>query len=289
MSYGYPGPERQPGGPADGPAGGQAGDQPGGPPADRAVESPVGGSGAAGGEPGGTGGEPGGTGVPGPGGPPPVPPQPQWQPPGAQWQQPGPEWQQPPPPPGYGYPGPGWGGPPPPPPRKSNTGLIVGLSIAGVVVLLLIAAGVVGVMAVNDATKDGGPLADATASAPAQSDEPYDEPNQDAGETPAAEEPTDGPSDASGPEGDVKITQCEVDSLTTWASAEVTITNSTEQTASYVVSVEFVDSSGKRVGDALAATENLAAGQKAEETAQGLDTIKGKIDCKVTEVTRYEQ
>ncbi|MFI9168331.1 FxLYD domain-containing protein [Streptomyces lincolnensis] len=157
------------------------------------------------------------------------------------------------------------------------------------VVLLLIAAGVVGVMAVNDATKDGGPLADATASAPAQSDEPYDEPNQDTEGTPAAEEPTDEPSDASGPEGDVKITQCEVDSLTTWASAEVTITNSTEQTASYVVSVEFVDSSGKRVGDALAATENLAPGQEAEETAQGLDTIKGKIDCKVTEVTRYEQ
>jgi hypothetical protein len=299
MSYGYPGPERQPGGqaggqpggPADGqPAdqrpGGQAGEQPGGPPADRAVEPPVGGFAAPGSEPGGAG--PGG---PPPGGPPSVPPQPQWQPPGAEWQAPAPEWQQPPPPPppGYGYPGPGWGGPPPPPPRKSNTGLIVGLSIAGVVVLLLIAAGVVGVMAVNDATKDGGPLADASASAPAQSDEPYDEPNQDAGETPAAGEPSDEPSDASGPEGDVKITQCEVDSLTTWASAEITITNSTEQAASYVVSVEFVDSSGKRVGDALAATENLAAGQKAEETAQGLDTIKGKIDCKVTEVTRYEQ
>ncbi|WLW51254.1 FxLYD domain-containing protein [Streptomyces sp. YU58] len=155
------------------------------------------------------------------------------------------------------------------------------------VVLLLIAAGVVGVMAVNDATKDGGPLADATASAPAQSDEPYDEPSAE--ESPAAEEPTDEPSEASGPEGDVKITQCEVDSLTTWASAEVAITNSTEQTASYIVSVEFVDPSGKRVGDALAATENLAPGQKAEETAQGLDTIKGEIDCKVTEVTRYEQ
>jgi hypothetical protein len=174
---------------------------------------------------------------------------------------------------------PGWGGPPPQPPRGSNTGLIVGLSIAGVVVLLLIAAGVVGVMAVSDdSSKDGGPVARASASEPTAA--PTDE---------AKEAPADEPSpQASDPEGDVRIDKCEVDSLTTFASAEVVITNRTSKESDYIVNVEFVDGSGKRLGDALAATSNLAPGQKAQETAQGLDEISGKMECRVTKVTRYQ-
>jgi hypothetical protein len=217
-------------------------------------------------------------GYPGPGGQQEPPPPPGWQPP--QWQQPEPGWQQPPPPPGWQQPGAGWGGPPP---RKSNTGLIVGLIIAGVVVLGIVVLGVIGVMAVkDDSSKDDASVAQSPAAG--QSSAPAADAKED-----TAEEPTpEAPAQESGAEGDVKITGCEVDSLTTWASAKVLITNRTSKESNYIVSVEFVDSSGKRLGEALAAVNNLAPGQKAEETAQGLDTITGKMECKVTEVTRYE-
>jgi hypothetical protein len=91
----------------------------------------------------------------------------------------------------------------------------------------------------------------------------------------------------SGPEGDVKITKCEVDSTTTWASAEVLITNRSSKASNYIVSVEFVDHTGKRLDEAFTATNNLAPGQTAESTAQGLHTISAKIKCKVVDVTRY--
>ncbi len=90
-----------------------------------------------------------------------------------------------------------------------------------------------------------------------------------------------------GPEGDVKITSCKVDETTSWPSAELLITNRSSKTSDYYVSVEFVDTSGKRIGEAFMAIDNLVPGQKAEETAQGLDTIKVKIKCRVTDVTRY--
>ncbi|CAM5429902.1 hypothetical protein SALBM311S_06993 [Streptomyces alboniger] len=225
-------------------------------------------------------------GYPGPGDaqqpPPQQPPPGQWQPPGQQWQQPGPGWQQPPPPPGWQQPGPGWGGPPP---RKSNTGLIVGLILGGAVIVL-VGLGVIGVMAVSDdSSKDGGSAARSTASDQSTAEE--GNPKEAPAEKSATEEPAGEPAEESGAEGDVKITGCEVDSLTTWASAEVLITNRTSKKADYIINVEFVNSSGKRLGVALAAVNSLAPGQKSEETAQGLDTIKGEIECKVTEVTRY--
>jgi hypothetical protein len=155
----------------------------------------------------------------------------------------------------------------------------VGLSIAGVVVLLLIAVGVIGVMAVShDSSKNDNPVARATAS------ERTAAPTDEAKEAPADEASPQ----ASGPEGDVRITKCEVDPLTTWASADLQITNSTSKVSDYIVNVEFVDGSGKRLGEALAATNNLAPGQKADETAQGLDEIPGKMECRVTKVTRYQ-
>ncbi|MFE6483761.1 FxLYD domain-containing protein [Streptomyces sp. NPDC057757] len=113
-----------------------------------------------------------------------------------------------------------------------------------------------------------------------------------------AEEPTKGKSSASskeapaaevpkGPKADVKITKCEVDPTTTWPAAELLITNGSSKASNYLVSIEFVDSSGKRLGEAFASTNNLAPGQASEQTAQGLDQITTKIKCKVTEVTRY--
>jgi hypothetical protein len=195
-------------------------------------------------------------------------------------------WQQPPPPPGRQQPGPGWGGPPQPP-HKSRTGLIVGLTIGGAVLVLLV-LGVIGVMAVSD---DSSKDSDSVARSPAaeRSGVPTSgAPTDDAPGAPAAEESAaEEPAEESGAEGDVKITGCAVDSLTTWASAELTITNRTAKKADYIVNVEFVDASGKRLGEALAAVNGLAPGQEANETAQGLDTITGRMSCKVTDVTRY--
>ncbi len=85
----------------------------------------------------------------------------------------------------------------------------------------------------------------------------------------------------------MKITGCAVDDLTDWPSADVLITNRSSKESNYIVSVEFVDESGKRLGDALAASNNVAAGQKVETTAQSLDKVTVTVECRVTEVTRY--
>ncbi|MEU0157952.1 FxLYD domain-containing protein [Streptomyces sp. NPDC006261] len=90
-----------------------------------------------------------------------------------------------------------------------------------------------------------------------------------------------------GAEGDVKITGCEVSDATGWPKADVLITNRSSKTSNYIVSVEFVDGSGKRLGDAMAASNNVAAGQEVEEDAQSLDKVSGKVSCRVTKVTRY--
>ncbi|MGW6598482.1 FxLYD domain-containing protein [Streptomyces sp. NPDC055036] len=163
-------------------------------------------------------------------------------------------------------PGPGWGAPPP---KKSNTGLIVVLSIAGGLVLMVLLGLLIGSGA------DG--VATAERSAEAKPTESQSAP----AEAPAKAESKDGP------EGDVKVTGCSVDDFTGWPSADVLIKNRSTEKSNYVVSVEFVDSSGKRLGEGLAASNNVAAGQKVETKAQSLDKVTVKVECRVTEVTRY--
>ncbi|MFY0511821.1 FxLYD domain-containing protein [Streptomyces anulatus] len=90
-----------------------------------------------------------------------------------------------------------------------------------------------------------------------------------------------------GAEGDVKITACEVNGSTGWPKADVLITNRSSKKSNYIVSVEFVDASGKRLGDAMAASNNVAPKQEVEVDAQSLDKVTGRVTCKVTEVTRY--
>ncbi|QQZ56875.1 hypothetical protein IFE09_27130 [Streptomyces microflavus] len=107
---------------------------------------------------------------------------------------------------------------------------------------------------------------------------------------PAAAAPKEKAPEAKAPagaEGDVEITGCEVNGSTGWPKADVLITNRSSKTSNYIVSVEFVDGTGKRLGEAFAATNNVAAGQEVEETAQSLDKVDGKVTCKVTKVTRY--
>ncbi|WP_327169532.1 FxLYD domain-containing protein [Streptomyces subrutilus] len=179
--------------------------------------------------------------------------------------------QQPPygqtPPPGYGYP------PPPPAPKKSSAGKIIGfgcLGVVGLVVLLGVVGAMLGTDGKDKTATPPAPGASAAPSAPAKA--------------PASEPAAPAPK---GAEADVKITSCEVDSATNWAKANLTITNGSSKKSNYLINVEFVNASGTRVGEAIAATNNLAPGQAAQQTAQGLDQIKDKVTCKVTSVTRY--
>ncbi|MEL5955836.1 FxLYD domain-containing protein [Streptomyces sp. CLV115] len=196
------------------------------------------------------------------------PPQPGQQP--QQWQQPG---QYPP------QPGPGWGAPMPP--KKSKTGLIVTLSVIGGLVLLGgCGAVVVGLASVGTTTENS-----ATGHSPAAKEPGKGVPAE--AEKPAEKKkPAEKPEDK-GPEGDVKITGCEVNSSTTWPAADVEIVNHSDEKANYIVSVEFVNAKGDRLGEGMAATNNLAPGQKSVTKAQGLDATSGKVTCKVTDVSRY--
>lgn len=201
-------------------------------------------------------------------------------PPPQQPQQPGPQqapqWgQQPPPPPGQYPPQPGWGGPMPPPKKSNNRGgLIAILGCSGVLVLAVI-GGMVGLAFSGSSSKgeaSGSSSVAASPSAPAE------------GKAPAKEEPA--PKEK-GADADVTIKACTVEPTTTWPAADVEIVNHSGSKANYIVMVEFVDGSGTRLGEGAAAANNVAAGQRVKEKAQGLAETSGKIRCKVTKVTRY--
>ncbi|RSO40138.1 hypothetical protein DMH15_16085 [Streptomyces sp. WAC 06725] len=85
----------------------------------------------------------------------------------------------------------------------------------------------------------------------------------------------------------MKVTGCSVDGATGWPAAKLLITNRAERQFSYMVTVEFVDASGTRIGTGVAAENKLAAGQAARATAQGFVKASGKIKCRVTDVQRY--
>jgi hypothetical protein len=87
--------------------------------------------------------------------------------------------------------------------------------------------------------------------------------------------------------GDVELAGCEVDATLHWPSAQLKVTNHSSKSSNYMIQVEFVDAAGTRIGEGVAATNNLAAGQAATLKAQGATDTKGKISCKVTNVTRY--
>ncbi|MDT9688866.1 FxLYD domain-containing protein [Streptomyces sp. P9(2023)] len=174
-------------------------------------------------------------------------------------------------------PQPGWGQPPqgrgaPPPRRKGRTGKILGLSCLGLIVLIVVV--VVAVFAVGG----GDDEPDRTPTSPAT--------QPTAGELTASRQPQE----ESGPRGDVKITACQVDPVTKWAGAKLLITNRSSKASkasNYIVQVEFVDASGKRLSEATTATNNVAPGQQSEATAQGLDQITTKVTCRITDVTRF--
>ncbi|MFF4078371.1 hypothetical protein ACFYZN_03075 [Streptomyces sp. NPDC001777] len=210
---------------------------------------------------------------PQPGQQPPSPPFPSAQDPsqGApyqHWPQPGPG--------AYGY---------PQPPKESRTGLIVTLSVVGGTAVLLALGALIAVLGSDDSPSDGSkrPVAGASdGSAPAKEGTPAPDRTSDASDAPA-ELPAREGADAT---GDVRITRCAIDSLTEWPDADVEIVNHSEDRASYIVSVEFVDGEGTRRASGLATATDLAAGQKSVEKAQGLGKVPGKMTCRVSKVTR---
>lgn len=153
-----------------------------------------------------------------------------------------------PPPPGESGPQvPGWAEPPPQPPRSTNTCLVVSLILGGLAVLAVI--GIIVAIAVVERTVEN--------------------------------PPGDGPAD------DLEITACEVDGDTRWPHADLTVTNHSSKTSDYVVSIEFVTTSGTRVAEANVAVDNLAPDQVARERAQGLTQVDGQVSCSITDVTRF--
>ncbi|MEU4077227.1 hypothetical protein [Streptomyces venezuelae] len=154
-------------------------------------------------------------------------------------------------------PPPGWGRPPPsaeggPPPRKGDPGKIIGLSCLGVFVLvavLIVAVALVG------RDEDGDPERKSPTSPVTQST---------ARETSASKQPQE----ESDPRGDVKITTCAVDPDTKRHSAELLITNRSSEASNYIVRVEFVDASNRRLSEGCATTDGLAPGRQSRVTAQ---------------------
>ncbi|MFI9169044.1 FxLYD domain-containing protein [Streptomyces lincolnensis] len=149
-------------------------------------------------------------------------------------------------------------------------GRIAGFGCLGIVLVLgiLIAIG----LAVDDGAGEGGRSKDGGSVA----------------EEPVREQDRDPPAPArGGAVGDVKVTKCAVDPVTEWPAAGLLITNRSSKTSDYTVDVEFLDRSGKRLGDGIGATRKLAPGQQADVTAQGLVRITEAITCRVTDVTRY--
>ncbi|MFF2009199.1 hypothetical protein ACFVWY_09010 [Streptomyces sp. NPDC058195] len=160
------------------------------------------------------------------------------------------------------------------PPGKSRTGLIVSLSVVGGVVVLLAVGVAIAVLSSRGSSSGGLKPADVEVT---RSEVPGE-----ASGTPT-ELPPLGGVDA---EDDVRITRCQVDSLTEWPDADVEIVNRSDDQASYIVTVEFVDGDGTRRTSGLATAPDLAAGKKSVEKAQGLAKVPGRMTCKVAEVTR---
>ncbi|MFF7879133.1 FxLYD domain-containing protein [Streptomyces californicus] len=184
------------------------------------------------------------------------------------------------PPQGWGPQQPQWGGPPPAPPKKSNAGKVIGFGCLGAVGLL-VAIGIVGAVALGG--DDGG---EASSKPSVTASKPAAAPEKGAEEEPKEEAPAKA-KEPSGPEGDVKVTGCEVEPTMQWPSASLDVTNRSSKPSNYIISVEFVDADGTRVGEGTAALNNLAPGQVSKEKAQGLTQVSGKVECRVTKVTRY--
>jgi hypothetical protein len=87
--------------------------------------------------------------------------------------------------------------------------------------------------------------------------------------------------------GDVSLTKCDVDPQTGWPRATLRITNHGGDRASYVVSVAFQSKDATtQYGSAPTSVADLAPGQKATATAEGLDAAPRTFSCAVASIVR---
>jgi hypothetical protein len=86
------------------------------------------------------------------------------------------------------------------------------------------------------------------------------------------------------PTADVTITKC-AEGAYGLADLQVEITNNSSKRSNYTVSLNLEDSSGRKVGEATAISNNVDAGQVALEDAFG--TGEGFATCKIKEVNRF--
>jgi len=91
------------------------------------------------------------------------------------------------------------------------------------------------------------------------------------------------------PQADVTLSSCSVDGLTNWPEAELRITNHSSERSDYMISINFLDSSGTKLADGTVISNNIEPGQSAVESTSGLKSWpKGAaISCSVTDVNRF--
>jgi hypothetical protein len=86
---------------------------------------------------------------------------------------------------------------------------------------------------------------------------------------------------------DVTIDACVADETLGLITPKLTILNHSSKQSNYLVSLNIEDSSGTKLGEATAASNNVDPGQTAK--VDGLSGYKasGPVTCKVKSVTRY--
>jgi hypothetical protein len=87
-------------------------------------------------------------------------------------------------------------------------------------------------------------------------------------------------------ERDVAITKCGGDDQFGMNSVTVRVTNSTDRTQSYFVTVSMNDAAGNRLGEANGASNSVTPGQSANAQLLG-GGIKGVVQCTVANVNRF--
>lgn len=127
---------------------------------------------------------------------------------------------------------------------------------------------------------------------PAAGDEPTTTaPPADAGDEPATAEPADTEPEApepGEPAADVVVDDCEAGDFGD-VTAKLTVTNSTDDVASYLITAEAVDEDGNRLVELTAAANSIAAGQSAKVDAMGMTDVDlpAGYTCRVANVERF--
>jgi hypothetical protein len=87
-------------------------------------------------------------------------------------------------------------------------------------------------------------------------------------------------------EKDVSITACRDDPGGGRPTADGTIVNHSSKASTYVVDIQFIDSSGNKVSEGGSPVGKVEPGATAVFHAQGLSGAKGPLTCKVATVQR---